>query len=79
MSEIKGQLLGIVLVVAVFGVVGGVLVTAFKASANNIATSVKKEYNGDVGKDGKLVGTDPTSNETDNYNSIVSNDTLLTF
>ena len=79
MSEIKGQLLGIVLVVAVFGVVGGVLVKAFQTSANNIATSVKKEYNGDVGKDGKLVGTDPTSNETDNYNSIVSNDTLLTF
>ncbi len=79
MSEIKGQLLGIVLVVAVFGVVGGVLVTAFQASAKSIATSVQKEYNGDVDKDGKLVGTDPTSNETDNYNSIVSNDTLLTF
>ena len=79
MSEIKGQLLGIVLVVAVFGVVGGVLVTAFQDSAENIATSVKKEYNGNVDEDGKLVGTDPTSNETDNYNSIVSNDTLLTF
>lgn len=74
MSEIKGQLLGIVLVVAVFGVVGGILVTAFQSSAGKIATSVQKEYDGTV-EDGKLVGTNP---EGTNF-SIISDDNLLTF
>jgi archaellum component FlaG (FlaF/FlaG flagellin family) len=43
MSEIKGQLLGIVLVVSVFGVVSTGLVAAFKTSAEQVATSVSKE------------------------------------
>ena len=39
MSEIKGQLLGIVLVVTIFGAVAGVLLTAFKtATAEQITT-----------------------------------------
>lgn len=41
MSEIKGQLLGIVLVVAVFGVVGGVLVTSFETAASNVAEKIE--------------------------------------
>ena len=64
MSEIKGQLLGIVLVVAVFGVVGGVLVTAFSASAEKIGSKIETD-------------TEPTAASTDNL--IVSNDELLTF
>ena len=42
MSEIKGQLLGIVLTIAVFGVVLGVMVTAFQKvskAVENQATS----------------------------------------
>ena len=35
MSEIKGQLLGIVLVVTIFGAVAGVLLSAFKTAAEN--------------------------------------------
>ncbi len=66
MSEIKGQLLGIVLVVAVFGVVGGVLVTAFSASAEKIQTKIETD-------------TEPTVIKKENNNFIISNDELLTF
>lgn len=41
MSEIKGQLLGIVLVVAVFGVVGTVLVTSFETAATSLQTKIE--------------------------------------
>jgi|GEM_PF-493989 hypothetical protein len=41
MSEIKGQLLGIVLVVAVFGAISGVLVASFKAASENIAEKIE--------------------------------------
>ena len=41
MSEIKGQLLGIILVLAVFGVVLGVLTTAFQHSAETIQERVE--------------------------------------
>ena len=40
MSEIKGQILGVILVLAVFGVVGTTLYTAFKTASNDVATSV---------------------------------------
>lgn len=40
MSEIKGQLLGIVLVVAIFGAIGAVLYTAFKTSATEVANEI---------------------------------------
>ena len=72
MSEIKGQLLGIVLVVAVFGVVGGVLVTAFTKSANNIQKAIEK----DTDENGKV--TVPTTG-TSVDSSIISSDNLLTF
>ena len=36
MSEIKGQLLGIILVIAIFGVVVGALTAAFQSTAENI-------------------------------------------
>ena len=36
MSEIKGQLLGIVLAIALFGIVFGILVTSFGKSATAI-------------------------------------------
>ena len=40
MSEIKGQLLGIILVVTIFGAVAGVLLTAFTSAANNTSTQI---------------------------------------
>ena len=43
MSEIKGQLLGIVLVVAIFAAVGGVLLGAFKTAASNTAEKIKEQ------------------------------------
>ncbi len=71
MSEIKGQLLGIVLVVAVFGAVGGMLLYAFQASAKNVATSVSEI-------DGKeITPVDPSKAAVDD--SIISNSDLLTF
>ena len=77
MSEIKGQLLGIVLVVAVFGVVGGVLVTAFSKSADNISNKITKDYEyveeGNTGVYKEKTGT----SSVDNF--IISNDDLLTF
>ena len=72
MSEIKGQLLGIVLVVAVFGAIGTILVTAFTNSANNIQQAIEK----DTDENGKV--TVPTKG-TSVDSSIISSDNLLTF
>ena len=48
MSEIKGQLLGMVLVLAIFAVVGGVLYGVFKNTADKIdqkvTSAVEKSY-----------------------------------
>ena len=43
MSELKGQMLGMILVFAIFAVVGGVLLTAFSTSATQIASSMASE------------------------------------
>ena len=43
MSEIKGQLLGIVLVVTIFGAVAGVLLGAFNTAASNTAKKISSE------------------------------------
>ena len=43
MSEIKGQLLSIVLVVAVFGAVAGILLTAFRSSATSVSSKITEE------------------------------------
>lgn len=40
MAEIKGQILGVVLVLAIFGVVGGVMVYSFQSASNNIANKI---------------------------------------
>jgi hypothetical protein len=37
MSELKGQLLGMLLVLSLFGVIAGVLTTSFKNAADNIS------------------------------------------
>lgn len=41
MSEIKGQLLGIVLVVAVFGIVSTLLVTSFEKTAKTVQSKIE--------------------------------------
>ena len=43
MSEIKGQLLGIILVVTIFGAVAGVLLTAFTTAANTTSTKIAND------------------------------------
>lgn len=40
MSEFKGQLLGIVLVIAAFAAIGTILVTAFESSAEAIGSKI---------------------------------------
>ena len=40
MSEIKGQLLGIVLVIAIFGAIAGVLYGAFSTAADSVKTKM---------------------------------------
>lgn len=41
MSEIKGQLLGIILVLMVFGVVGGTLKSVFNGMADTVSETVE--------------------------------------
>ena len=64
MSEIKGQLLGIVLVVTIFGAVAGVLLTAFKTAAANTAEQIT---------------TEPSISEVSETKNVVSASELLTF
>ncbi|HKL72745.1 MAG TPA: hypothetical protein VJY64_00990 [Candidatus Onthovivens sp.] len=40
MAEIKGQILGVVLVLAIFSVVAGVLYQAFSTKANEVANNI---------------------------------------
>lgn len=42
MSEIKGQLLGVVLVVAIFGAIGGLLYAAFQNAAKSTASKIEE-------------------------------------
>lgn len=42
MSEIKGQLLGIVLVLMVFGIVAAALTTIFTGLSNSVTSEVSK-------------------------------------
>lgn len=64
MSEIKGQLLGIVLVVTIFGAVAGVLLSAFKTAAANTAEQIT---------------TEPSISEVSEAKNVVSSSELLTF
>ena len=43
MSEIKGQILGMILVLTVFGAVGGTLVAIFKNLANTVESKTTSE------------------------------------
>lgn len=40
MSEIKGQLFGILLVIAIFAAVGSVLATSFSKAAKDVASEI---------------------------------------
>lgn len=42
MSEIKGQLLGVLLVVAIFGAIGFTLYSAFQGAATKVTESFEK-------------------------------------
>ena len=41
MSELKGQLLGMLMVLAIFAAIGSVLYGAFKKAADNISTQME--------------------------------------
>lgn len=43
MSELKGTLLGMVLVIAVFGVIATSLLGAFQNTADNVASQIEAE------------------------------------
>ncbi|OPZ36028.1 MAG: hypothetical protein BWY98_00560 [Tenericutes bacterium ADurb.BinA155] len=43
MSEIKGQMLGMILVLMVFGLVAGILYASFRQSAQNISSQLANE------------------------------------
>ncbi|MCQ2742843.1 MAG: hypothetical protein MJ239_06075 [Bacilli bacterium] len=43
MSEIKGQMLGLVLVLAVFGLIAGVIYASFQNSANSLSSKIEEE------------------------------------
>lgn len=48
MSELKGQLLAMVLTLAAFGAIAAVLIPAFKSSADSVAKNVEVDANGNV-------------------------------
>ncbi len=58
MSEIKGQILGVVLVLAIFGVVGTTLYGAFASAGNKVADKIS-----DSVEEGSIKGD--TETETD--------------
>ena len=78
MSEIKGQILGVVLVLAIFGAIGTVLVTAFTDNANNIAKKITTDtapaYSQEASDKNKTT-TGTTKLENNSLNEIE----LLTF
>jgi type II secretory pathway pseudopilin PulG len=48
MSELKGQLLGMLLVLTVFGIMAGILVPKFTEAAKNVAENVSVTDSGAV-------------------------------
>ncbi len=48
MAELKGQLLGMVLVLAAFGAILGILIPAFAESAQAVNKEITVEANGSV-------------------------------
>ena len=69
MSEIKGQILGVVLVLAIFGVVGTTLYGAFASAGNKVADKIS-----DSVEEGSIKGD--TETEID---FIADNSDLMSF
>lgn len=44
MSELKGQLLGMLLVIGIFGAIGSVLYGSFKSAASSVASQVSTPW-----------------------------------
>ncbi len=68
MSEIKGQILGVVLVLAIFGVVGTTLYGAFASAGNQVAEKISGSLNEDNIKGPK----------TESVNFIIDKGDLMT-
>lgn len=75
MSEIKGQILGVVLVLAIFAVVGGTLYTAFSNSATKVSSKIEGSWTfpGESENDGKATQSSVTDV------NLQANQGLLTF
>lgn len=71
MSEIKGQILGVVLVLIVFGAVAAALVPAFTNASDTIADRIEGAASGEEG--------DFVKGEEETQNYSFSNNELLTF
>lgn len=70
MSEIKGQLLGIIIVLMVFAAVGGAMVTLFTNFSNSIEGTVSEVVNAELASDTSTTGTQQT---VEDQNSIAAN------
>lgn len=55
MSELKGQLLGMVLVLAAFGTILGILIPSFKKSAESVNKNITADPSGSVSFEAKRV------------------------
>lgn len=78
MSEIKGQILGVVLVLAIFGAIGTVLVTAFKNNANSIASKIGN-VEGGTDPDSTFIDKNKTEGTIEENNIKFDNFELLKF
>lgn len=56
MSEFKGQLLGMLLVITIFGIISAIVVPMFRTAANDVASEVKIDESGKVTQ-GAALGT----------------------
>lgn len=45
MSEIKGQLLGVLLVISIFGIVAAAMTSAFRNASGSVGNKIEKEAN----------------------------------
>lgn len=86
MSEIKGQILGVVLVLAIFGAIGTVLVSSFTQSAKDITGQMNNTDSSQalIDKSKEQTSNSDSSGTNEGQKSLTNNDLfndaeLLTF
>ena len=79
MSEIKGQILGVVLVLAIFGAIGAVLVNSFTKSAESITGQMNNtDSSKTLIEESKKINTGEGGSSFTN-NDLFNDSELLTF